>query len=98
MNTSKHQFAEAQVNGVCENPDVRERLPVYITNPLEDPSANEVEDHLLDCRHCRELFVMMLRLHNEARSAKNLRGGGGNGRAANEAQVLRLADFRKDWP
>jgi Putative zinc-finger len=97
MKIIKHELAEAQVNGACTNPVIREHLSFYITNPLEDPSAEEVEDHLLDCRHCREVFLIMLSVRNEARVSRD-KHNGENGRAAHDVKVLQLADFRKEWP
>lgn len=97
MNTSQHKHPVAHVSVSCAKPGIRQHLSIYITDPLDDPLAEEVEDHLLDCRHCREFFMTMLQLRDEARRQKEARGGG-NGRPSNEAKVFSLADFKKGGP
>lgn len=93
---SKRKLAQAHVSGTCSNPVVGERVSAYVTDPLGDPSAEEVEDHLLDCRHCRDFFLVLLSLRDEARRTKNRRGE--NGRASSEAAIFQLSDCRKEWP
>jgi hypothetical protein len=95
--TNEDDISDVHYVDVCRHPALRDHLSVYVINPLEDPSAEEVEDHLLDCRHCRKLFLTMLNLRNGARGTKNMRRSE-NGRESNEAQVFRLAEFRKEWP
>jgi anti-sigma factor RsiW len=70
MDTNTHEHAEAHLGGSCAKPELRERLSIYILNPLEDPSAEEVEDHLLDCLECREQLMSMLRLRSAMRRTK----------------------------
>ncbi|HEU4598015.1 MAG TPA: zf-HC2 domain-containing protein [Pyrinomonadaceae bacterium] len=96
-NIKHHEFAAVQSSGVCTNPAVGDRLFIYLNNPLEDPSAEAVEDHLLGCRHCRNILLKMLSLQKEARRASNARGHD-DGSASNDAKVARLADFDKEWP
>lgn len=96
MNMKQHEFAAAQSSGVCADPVVGERLFIYFSNPLEDPAAEEVEDHLLDCRHCRNILLTMLSLQNETRRASDV-SFNHDGSASNDAKVARLADFEKEW-
>lgn len=98
MNKTLHKFNKgAEVSDSCADPEIREQLAEYINSPLADPSAAEIENHLLECRHCREFFVTMLNLRKlhgsaEKRRARNRR------KALKNANVINLADFREEWP
>lgn len=95
MKRSQYEFAEVAVGQQCDNPGIRGYLSVYILNPVEDPSAREVEDHLLDCRHCREFLLTTLSVRDEARRAKNRRRNEAR-RGPSAAQVIRLDDHKKE--
>lgn len=97
MNDTQHKLPEAQGKETCAKPEIREYLSVYIINPIEDPFAKMVEDHFLECRDCREFFLMMLSVRGDSRRAKSA-GAGQQGGASSEGQVVRLDDFRKEWP
>ncbi len=97
MNTSQYKINEAQASGTCTHPTLGDRLSAYLADPVESPAAEEVEDHLLECRYCREFFLMVLSIRGEARMAKKKRAGA-NGHSSNDEKVLRLADFRKECP
>ncbi|HKU76871.1 MAG TPA: zf-HC2 domain-containing protein [Pyrinomonadaceae bacterium] len=53
--------------GGCDRPDVSGRLYAYLDDPINEPAADEIEDHLLDCRDCRESFLTALNLRSAAR-------------------------------
>jgi anti-sigma factor RsiW len=81
---------------MCTNPVIGDRLSAYISNPLDDATAEEVEDHLLECRHCRKFFLTMLRIRGEARRTKDAPDGD-NGRAPSDEKLVRFPDFKKEW-
>ena len=95
MNTDQNERTETQYRGECGHP-VGERLSDYLANLLKGAAAKEVEDHLLECRHCGDFFLAILSIRSEARRSKNVRGE--DRPASDGAEVLRLADFRKTWP
>jgi predicted anti-sigma-YlaC factor YlaD len=68
-----------------------------LADPLESPVAREVEDHLLECRYCREFFLAVLSMRGEARMVKAMRAGTDGGPLSN-AKVTKLSDFKKEWP
>jgi predicted anti-sigma-YlaC factor YlaD len=67
-----------------------------LADPLESPIAQEVEDHLLECRYCREFFLAVLSMRGEARMVKATRAGV-DGNPSSNAKVARLSDFKKEW-
>lgn len=94
MSTTLYEVKEPQIGGLCLSRGFRERLAAYVTNPLDYPSAEEIEDHLLDCRDCREFFLTMLKMRSHTTQSKNkaFRNGATD---TDQAEVFRLADFRK---
>lgn len=88
------ESSEAQFCGKCTETSIQEQVFSYLADDLEDSAAEEVEDHLLECRHCREFFLAMLNTRGEASMAQSA-SGGGTGRVSNDGSVPRLADFRK---
>lgn len=94
MNMSQRESTEAQFSGTCITPDVQDQVFEYIADLLEDREAERIEDHLLDCRHCREFFLTMRRIGSEAHKEQNSRGGEDGQSPNSHAQVLRLSDFR----
>ena len=97
MTMNQDEINEAHYRGECIYPDTGEKLSDYLAGPLESVVAKEVEDHLLECLHCREFFLTVLSIRGEARMAKAA-SGGEEPHAAEDAKVLRFADFRKEWP
>lgn len=97
MNNSEHKSAEPQFSGACIHPAIGGRLSAYITGLIEGPAVKEIEDHLLECRSCREFFSTVASMRGEARKINSARNGGDEP-AGSGAKVLRLADFRKEWP
>lgn len=93
MNAIFDEFTEAQ--GGCDRPDISGRLYAYVDDPINEPAAAEFEDHLLECRDCREFFLMTLKLRREARrvavTQEEVAGSA-------EANVVGLAEFRKEYP
>lgn len=95
MNTNLDEFTEAQVKGECDRPDISGRLYDFIDDPLGYPEAREVESHLLECLECREFFLAMMSIRTEACRTKGERGDE-DLYVSDEAQVIRIGDFRKD--
>lgn len=96
MNKRKLNCTAEQVDVTCTNPAIQEQVFAYITDKIEDSAAEEVEDHLLECRHCREFFLIMLSIRGEAQKVGNLHVSE-HWLTSNDALVPRLADSRKKW-
>jgi hypothetical protein len=83
-----------QVGGGCERPDISGRLYAYLDDPINEPSADDIEEHLLGCRDCREFLLMGLKLRRAGREAQVANSE----EIAGSAEVVSLADFRKEYP
>lgn len=87
------------LKGGCTNDALGELLPDYIAELLADEVEEEVEDHLLDCLHCREKHLKILSIGNALRRAKTAPGGehgqAQDGRPSGRAKVLKMGAFRK---
>jgi hypothetical protein len=92
MNTNVEGFTE--VRGGCERPDISGRLYAYLDDPINEPAADDIEEHLLGCRDCREFFLMTLKLRHAGRQARVVEGG----EIAGSADVVSIAEFRKEYP
>lgn len=101
MNKNQYEVnaaqAEAQSDETCTHPHVGGRLADYLADPLNYSTAQEVEDHLLECLYCREFFLAVLSIRGEARMVKQM-SAGANGGQSDSTKVTRLADFKKEWP
>jgi len=95
MNKNQLDYTEVQSYVTC-NPHIQERVFAYIADQLDGSGAEEVEDHLLECRDCREFFLKMLSIRKEAQQQGRLNGGE-DCRTSNETLVPMLADYRKKW-
>ncbi len=86
----------AEVSDACADPHISKLIPEYVNNLIADPSANEIENHLLECRHCREFFItlMQLRIIHGNRGKRRAR----RRKALKSSSVVTLADFKKAWP
>lgn len=92
MATRQGRSTETQLSEECIDSDVQEKVFKYLLDDIEDePEAEAVEDHLLECRYCRETFLTMLSVRVGADGSNNLRGGSGDV-APTDAQLLKLAD------
>jgi anti-sigma factor RsiW len=94
MSTYFNQTTGTQSAEVCTCPAVGVLLPDYIVELLEDPAAEKVERHLVDCRHCKDRYLTILRVRGRARNARNRRGGDGN--VMRVALVREMADLSKE--
>lgn len=94
MNTNLDRIIEAQAGDSCNSSDVGELLPEYILDLLEDSEAEEVEDHLLDCLHCREKYLNIFGIRSEARRA--IASPDAQSSASGGKKVLKMTDFKKD--
>lgn len=82
-----------QVEGGCDRPDITGRLYAYLDDPINEPAAEDIEEHLLGCRDCRESFLMALKLRCAGRDARIAEDEEIKG----SADVVRIADFRKEY-
>jgi anti-sigma factor RsiW len=94
MSTYFNQATGTQSVEVCTCPTVGALLPDYIVELLEDPAAEKVERHLVDCHHCKARYLTILRLRGRAQNARNKRGGNGN--VMRGAPVREVADLSKE--
>lgn len=88
---------EAQSDETCTYPYAEGRLADYLADPVNYPEAKEVEDHLLECLHCREFFLAVLSIRGEARMVMQA-SAGADGSQPSDEKVVRLADFKKGRP
>jgi hypothetical protein len=70
MSHNINKFAKAHNHARCIDAKTRELLPDYMVELLADPIADEVEEHLIFCRRCREDYLKFLSLRSSARQAK----------------------------
>lgn len=92
MNNSQKKIARAQFEQPCIRPEIGELLPDYIVDLLSDSAAEEVEEHFLSCRQCREDYLRIISIRRLAKAkekvaSKNPQESG--------AEVFRIADFKK---
>lgn len=92
----KIQGIGGEVSDTCANPHISKQIPEYVNNPLEDPSAKVIENHLLECRSCREFFILLLQLRSVYGNAGKQKAR--RRKALKSANVVTLADFKKAWP
>lgn len=80
MNTYHNQMTGAQFREACICPATGSLLPDYILDLLEDTVAEKVEEHLVNCRSCKETYLTILRIRGAARRKDPAR------RAANSSE------------
>jgi len=90
MNTSVIESAEKIVGNVCTESKLTERVSRYLDDPLNNPGAEEIEDHLLNCRACREFVDTMLSIRGEA--TRNARD---SVQAGESRRLARISTYRK---
>lgn len=90
MRTNLSKSKEELVGAVCTQSGFTERVDRYLDDPLNDPEAEEIEDHLLDCRACREFVDTMLSVRGEGARAAN-----SNGQSIKDRQLTRIATYRR---
>jgi len=100
MNTMSHHMIKAYYQEECIYPALGEMLPDYVVELLEDTAAAGVEDHLLDCLHCRETYLKMLTLEAPRRrpAATPDSGTPPEPKAmpdADGSNVISMADFKR---
>ena len=76
MNTTLYKIIETQLSETCTRPAVGDQLADYIAGLLAVAEAKQVEDHLLDCLHCREFFLLMQDIRGEEGELTASRDGG----------------------
>ena len=51
----------------CTSPALGAQVPDYIADLLDDEKSEVVENHLLDCKYCREMYLAIVRLQEAGR-------------------------------
>ena len=49
----------------CVSPETGKKLPAYIVDLLNDEEAFEIEQHLAECKLCKERYLLMLQVRSE---------------------------------
>jgi predicted anti-sigma-YlaC factor YlaD len=91
MGTNLYEAEEETVGGVCTQPIFIERVSRYLDDPVNSSAAEQVEEHLLDCRGCREFVDTMLSIR-----AEGTRSARGNEQSCKEGRLARIATYRKE--
>jgi|SRR5919206_3361429 predicted anti-sigma-YlaC factor YlaD len=105
MKTNNNRMTDARDGGFeaapsrrqCVNPEARKELYAYISGTLESSESGDVEDHLLECPKCRDFFLIMLSVGDEARASHELRADA-EALTQGGANVPPPDDFKKKWP
>jgi hypothetical protein len=87
----------------CVSPELGELVPEYIAGLLAESIEEEIEDHLLSCRQCRESFLKINQVMDAARAGgegffnKATEGYKANGRRLRlVVPTTRKSDARSD--
>jgi anti-sigma factor RsiW len=51
----------------CTSPALGAQVPDYIVERLDDEEAEVIENHLLDCKHCRATYLAIIRIRETGR-------------------------------
>lgn len=95
MSETLKKFAKAHHHAQCIDTHIRELLPDYMVELLVDTAAEEeVEEHLIFCRRCREDYLKFLGIRSSARHARMTRGDEER-LGAGDAELLSRADFKE---
>lgn len=78
----------------CVHPEVGSLLPDYIIDLLSDDAAEEVEEHLLACGHCREDYLNILSLRAAA-GEMNIIPAATSAPQKGGADIRRISDYKK---
>jgi Putative zinc-finger len=95
MNKTQNKIVNAQFEHPCIRPEIGELLPDYIVNLLADWAADEVEEHLLGCRQCRENYLKVISLPGAARAKKERAAAAAKESSPARGELVRFADFKK---
>lgn len=64
-NSIHHAKTERSIS--CTSPALGAQVPDYIADLLDDEKSEVVENHLLDCKYCREMYLAIVRLRESGR-------------------------------
>lgn len=105
MTTNSYQLRGEDCGDECAFPALKGLIPEYVAGMLGTSAAAALEDHLLDCRPCRENYLAYLKLLGSAfaaftRFARSRPGGDGaaEAHAGGDAKVVRLEEFKRRRP
>jgi predicted anti-sigma-YlaC factor YlaD len=94
--TMSSRLLQCQYKEECTYPSLGELLPDYAVGLLEDSASEEVEDHILDCLHCREMYLKMLCVEGTGRGNVEPRvAPPNNAHAHASTKVVSMADFKR---
>ena len=66
QSNNNHRNGNSPFVIACVSPASGEKLPAYIVDLLNDQEALEVEQHLAECKFCKERYLLMLAVRSEA--------------------------------
>ncbi len=64
-NSTHHTKQRRRVS--CTSPALGSQAPDYIADLLDDEKSEAVENHFLDCKYCREMYLAIIRLRETGR-------------------------------
>ena len=81
MNTAS-RTKRSHAGATCTAPQIGSRLPDYIVDLLDDTAAEQVETHLVECQHCKSLYmtVLQIRAARGKRTHEGITPSANNGR------------------
>lgn len=71
-NNNNNHHDNSHFSIACVAPTTGEKLPAYIVDLLNDEEAFEVEQHLAECKLCKERYLLMLQVRSEAPLRKEI--------------------------
>lgn len=95
MNKHLNKITKLKFQERCICPDVGELLSHYIVDLLSDSAAEEVEEHLIFCRFCREKVLRMDKIRSAAQADKT-KVGARDKYEISGATILSLDEFKKN--
>jgi predicted anti-sigma-YlaC factor YlaD len=94
MSDHSNEIVEGECAPGCVNKDIGQLLPDYLVGLLSVSASDEVKEHLLFCRECREHYLKIISLRTAARvQVRAATAAGSSG--ASGAEVLKITDFLK---
>lgn len=67
MKKQSNQITASRRSLSCTAPALGAQVPDYIVERLDDEQAEVVENHLLDCKYCREMYLTIVRIQEAGR-------------------------------
>ena len=93
MSRNLSDISQVTEGVVCTHPGFLDRVNQYLEDPLNSEGAQEVEDHLLDCRACREFVDTVISIRGKT-GRTVIRGD--DDLSYEDLQVTKISTFRKE--